>query len=386
MKITIVSSNAESLVGFRLPLIRHLVAAGHRLTILVPSPGEHVRGQLGALGVELRHVPLTRTGMNPFADLLYVWRLRRGLAGLGADTVIAYTHKPCVYGMLAARLAGVPRRCALITGLGYPFMQEPGLARAALRLVMCCLYRLSAHATTAFVFQNADDMAHFRELGILHPEHKVLLVGGSGVPLGEFASSPVAAAPRFLMLARLLNSKGVGLYIDAARTLRAESPDAEFILAGAPDTSPDGISPAHREMLDSGRWVKYLGRVGDVRPEIGRSAAVVLPSYYREGVPRSLIEALACGRPVITTDMPGCRETLAPGVLGRGPGWARRANGYLIAPRSADALASALADFIRLGPIAWAEMGAQSRRLAEQKFDAEAVSRDIEAVLTEGTP
>lgn len=381
MTIALISSNADSLLGFRLPLIRHLLAAGHRLSVLVPDPDARVQSRLANLGVVVIAVPLSRTGLNPLADLLYVWRLRRELSGLGADAVIAYTHKPCVYGMIAARLAGVPQRCALITGLGYPFMEEPGLGRAALRLAMRYLYRLSSRATTAFVFQNPDDLAQFQYFGIVRPGHRVVLVGGSGVPLDEFVPSPTPDVPRFLMLARLLVSKGVGLYIDAAQKVRSQSPSAEFTLAGSADNSPDSICPRYREMLDSGRWVAYLGKINDVSAEIRLSSAVILPSYYREGVPRSLLEALACGRPVITTDMPGCREVLVAGVLGSGPGWERRPNGYLIKPRSSDALASAIADFLRLDLPARQAMGRESRCLAEARFDANMVSRDIEDVL-----
>lgn len=326
-------------------------------------------------------MPLARTGTNLFADLIYTWRLLRQLRSLKPDAVLAYTHKPCVYGMIAARVACIPSRCALITGLGYPFMPEPGFIRAALRAVMRGLYNVSAHSTTAFVFQNSDDLEYFRKCGILHPEHHVALVGGSGVPLDEFEARAMPSACNLLMLSRLLVSKGVGQYIDAARIVSNQFPSVELLLAGAPDSGPDGIGASYREILDTGRWVKYIGRVLDVRPEITRSAAVVLPSYYREGVPRSLIEALACGRPVITTNMPGCRETLLPGVLASGDGWERRPNGYVVEPRSAHALAAAIVDFLRLSSADREEMGRQSRGLAEQNFDVTRVNRAIEGAL-----
>ena len=361
----------DSLLTFRGPLLDALLACG--LTVHVAAPdlpaGSDLHRRLLARGLVAHEIPLRRAGMNPLADLwllLYLWRLLRRIR---PDMVLAYTIKPVIYGSLAAWLARTPRRFALITGLGYAFRNpgavDDGLSPGGwLRSLAQGLYRLALRRVDKTFFQNPDDEALFRRLGVLTPPAISVVVNGSGVDLTEYAMVPVPAAPRFLLIARLLGDKGVHEYAEAARCLRRQHPQARFSLVGWIDDSPDAI--AQRE-LDG--WVaegalEFLGRLADVRSAIAAASVYVLPSYH-EGTPRTVLEAMAMGRAIITTDAPGCRETVMEGD-----------NGLLIPVRSVPALVEAMERFIAEPGLA-ERMGRRSRQVAEAKYDV----RKVNAVM-----
>ena len=214
------------------------------------------------------------------------------------------------------------------------------------------------------MFQNPDDESFMRANAILPANANSIVVGGSGIDLDQFDQRPLADGARFLMVSRLIGDKGVREYGRAAMALKARHPHALFRLVGFFDQSPDALTEAEvRAMEEAG--IEFLGRKDDVRPALADATIFVLPSYFREGTPRSILEALAMGRPVITTDQPGCRETVADGV-----------NGFLIPPRDVDALEGAMEKFI-LDPALIAQMGARSRELAERKYDVHLVNEQI---------
>ena len=361
----------DSLLTFRGPLLDALLACGLTVHVAVPDlpAGSDLHRRLLARGLVVHEIPLRRAGMNPLADLrllLHLWRLLRRIR---PDMVLDYTIKPVIYGSLAAWLARTPRRFALITGLGYAFRNsgavDDGLNPGGwLRSLAQGLYRLALRRVDKTFFQNPDDEALFRRLGILTPSAISVVVNGSGIDLAEYAVAPVPAAPRFLLIARLLGDKGVREYAEAARRLRRQHPQARFSLVGWIDDSPDAI--AQRE-LDG--WVaegalEFLGRLADVRPAIAAASVYVLPSYH-EGTPRTVLEAMAMGRAIITTDAPGCRETVMEGD-----------NGLLIPVRSVPALVEAMERFIAEPGLA-ERMGRRSRQVAEAKYDV----RKVNAVM-----
>lgn len=319
--------------------------------------------------------PLARSGMNPLADLAYVRSLVELFRSRQPDLVLAYTPKPVIWGTIAARMAGVPRIVAMVTGLGYAFTppSRPNLKHAFANLAARVLYRIALPRADHVLFQNPDDCILFKSRGFTPGPNRVGVTAGSGIDLRHFPPSPPPDQPSFLMLARLLGAKGVREYAVAARRLKARHPAVDFRLAGSFDPGPDGISPAEiSDCVEGG--ISYLGNLNDVRSAISEAAIYVLPSSYREGTPRSILEALATGRPVITTDTPGCRETVVDGK-----------NGFLIPPRDASALEQAMERFI-LAPDLIPLMAAESLELARRKYDVNLVNSQIIAALESTLP
>lgn len=365
-RLVLVGNQAFSLVNFRGPLIADLAARGVEVFALAPDYADETRAAVRGFGAEPVDLALARTGLNPLRDLATLVRLWRLLRRLRPDAVLGYAAKPVIYGLLAAWLAGVPRRFAMIEGLGYVFIEgdgRPDLLRAA----VSALYRLALRRATRVFFLNADDLADFRRWGLVG-EDKALNIGGIGVDLKAWAPAPPVTRPiTFLLAARLLGDKGIREFAAAARLVRAAHPDARFVLLGGLDSNPRAIPEAEVEGWVREGLLEWPGHV-PVRPWLERASVFVLPSY-REGVPRSTQEAMAMARPVITTDVPGCRDTVIEG-----------GNGFLVPPRDADALAAAMRRFID-NPALIATMGARSRQLAEERFDVGAVNALIIAAM-----
>lgn len=368
MKFLLIAGFAGSLIAFRKPLIVALLDQGLEVHVAAPElfANQDVMSELNILGVIAHDIPMQRAGMNPLADLralLALWQLMRRIK---PRYVLGYTIKPVIYGTLAAWLARVPQRFALITGLGFAFMGEEDNQRSRVRAVVQGLYRTALrHCQTVF-FQNPDDEALFRQLKIVSANANTCVVNGSGVDVSQFEVAPFAenAAPRFLLIARLLGDKGVREYAQAAEQVKQQYPDAQFDLVGWIDANPNTITQAELDRWVTAGTINFLGRLNDVRPAIQNCSVYVLPSY-REGTPRTVLEAMAMGRAVITTDAPGCRETVVDGD-----------NGFLIPVKDANALAQAMLRFIEQ-PELITQMGQRSRVIAEEKYDVHKVNAQM---------
>jgi len=361
-RVMVVGGHADSLIHFRGPLLRQLVAEGHDVTACAPDAGADVRRELAALGIAYRHVPIQRAGMNPMRDVGTVRALTALYREVQPDLVLTYTIKPVIYGSLAARLSRVPRICSLITGLGYSFGTAT-LRQRALNPVVQSLFRFALAHNEVVFFQNPDDLRQFVDAG-LASDRQAVLVNGSGVDLEHFRVAPLPeGTPTFLLTTRLLWEKGVGEYVEAARTLKAKYPTARFRLLGPLDPNPAAVSRAQLDAWSAEGVIEYLGSTNDVRPAVADTSVFVLPSAYREGTPRSILEAMAMGRAIITTDAPGCRETV------RGD-----ENGFLVPVSDSIALAGAMERFLR-DPGLVAPMGMRSRAIAEEKYDVHLVNR-----------
>jgi glycosyltransferase involved in cell wall biosynthesis len=361
-RIVVIGGFAPALISFRGDLIAAMASAGHEVIACAPGNDPEVAEALQARGARYLPVALDRSGTDPLADLSSLLRLRRLFRQLRPDLVLAYTAKAVIYGAGAARLAGVPHIFAMITGLGYAFIEGRELKRRILRQVTTRLYRASLAGCEAILFQNQDDLEDFRRAGIVAAGKTLIRVDGSGVDTAHYGFSPaVPEPPTFLLIARLLRDKGIVEYVEAARRLRAEYPQARFRLLGPLDPNPAGLSAAMLERWRAEGAIEYLGEAADVRPHLQGSTVYVLPSY-REGMPRTVLEAMATGRAIVTTDVPGCRETVVEGD-----------NGFLVPPRDAGALAEAMERFITQPELAIA-MGERSRRVAEQRFDVHRVN------------
>lgn len=369
-RVVVVGGLAESLVNFRGDLLRVLKARGHDVVAAAPAGPPWVDEALARWGVRRVALPLQRTGTDPLRDLALLRRLLQLLREEQPHVLLAYTAKPVIYGLLAAGLAGVPRKAALITGLGFAFLPSRSAAQALKQRIARGLYRAALHCADVVLFQNSDDEHTFRRLGLLRPGQDVRRVAGSGVNLDRYARQPMPnGPPRFLLIARLLLDKGVAEYLDAAARLRAERPDVACDLVGPLEDHPAAVPAARIEAAVAAGAVRWHGAVRDVRPWLAACHVYVLPSY-REGMPRTVLEAMAVGRPIITTNAPGCRETVRPGI-----------NGALVPPADAEALYLEMKRFAGLSRAELERMGAASRAIVEAEFDVRQVNTAIISAL-----
>lgn len=368
MRFLILASLSGSLTGFRKPLIQALVDNGLEVHAAAPEllANSKVVNELSAMGVTCHDAALSRTGINPIADVKAMFALRRLMKEIKPDYFVGYTIKPVIYGNLAAWLAGVPHRFALITGLGYTFIGGQGVKRKLVSKLAHTLYKAALSKSHKAFFQNPDDEALFRELGLLPKGTPSVVVNGSGVPVHEYPNTPAPhhAQPKFLLIARLLGDKGVREYAAAAQIVKQQHPDVEFNLVGRIDENPNSISQAELNGWVADNTLVAHGQQPDVKPYIADCSVYVLPSY-REGTPRTVLEAMSIGRAIITTDAPGCRETVIDGV-----------NGFLVPVKDANALANAMVKFIEQ-PELIATMGKRSREIAEQKYDVGIVNKQM---------
>lgn len=363
MKILLIASLAESLINFRGPLIRQMVSAGHEVIAAAPEISAVLCVKLRALGVRSFSIRLRRTGLNPIIDVCTILMLFRLCRLERPDVILAYTIKPVIYGSIAASWAGVPGIYSIITGLGYAFSSHDRRGSWVRRLARQ-LYREALKHNAKVFFQNPDDQSFFQSERMIRKIGQAILVNGSGVDLDYFRPAPLPAQCSFLLIARLIRDKGVEDYVRAARILRSKYPDARFRLAGWMDSNPNSISSDELAAWKKEGVIEYLGPLEDVRPAIRDCAVYVLPSY-REGTPRTVLEAMAMGRPVITTDAPGCRETVRDGV-----------NGYLVPIQRPDTLAEAMEKLYLDAELRFS-MGQLSRKRAVDKYDVIIVNRMI---------
>lgn len=363
-RVLILAGFAGSLANFRGPLILALGSRGHEMHAAAPDLLTDIQttGWLRAQSVTCHDAPLSRTGLSPIADLRGLFFLTCLMQRTKPDVFFGYTVKPVIWGLISAWLARVPTRVALITGLGYAFTGQAKGKRAIIQRIARILYAFALRRATLIFFQNTDDRDDFARMGLLPKGVPVVVVNGSGVDLEAFAPTHFPCTPlRFLLIARLLGDKGIREYAAAAATLRQSFPNVEFHLVGGLDPNPDGIPEAEVQGWHGMGDIIWHGAMGDVRPAIAAAHVYVLPSY-REGTPRTVLEAMAMGRPVITTDAPGCRETVRDGE-----------NGFLVPPRDVFALVTAMEKFIH-APTLVEKMGQCARQIAADRYDVHKVN------------
>ncbi len=370
MRYGLLTSNAFTLVNFRAHLIKKIVSEGGEVFAIASDFDDITRAAISSLGAVPVDCHLSRTGINPFADLLSTMQLTILLRKLKLDSVLSYSIKPVIFGGFAAFLANIPIKVAMVEGLGFAYTDNGNgfsFNKSVLKFLTNILYKISLKLQDKVIFLNQDDIDDFLKMNLVSPA-KVIKLGGIGVDLKEWSQQEVLKDPiTFTIVARLLREKGLLEFVEAARLIKDEHPQVRFLILGDVDLNPSSLS--RDEVLD---WVNegivdWPGQV-DVKSWLRKSSVFVLPSY-REGVPRSAQEAMAMGLPVITTDVPGCRDTVTDGL-----------NGFLVEVRNSNALADAMVKFIK-NPLLIDRMGMESRRIASQKFDVYKASNIIFDVL-----
>ena len=363
MSFLLVASYPNSIISFRGELIKAIQQTGVDVHVASPGmlSGEAVRNKLEKMNVVVHDISLQRTGLNPFSDFLTLIQLVRLMNEIKPSYILSYTIKPVIYGSIAARFTGVKNRFALITGLGYTFTGKASGLRAIIRNLMKLMYRYALMCTDTVFFQNPDDCNLFFSQNILGSSHNTVVVNGSGVDLAQFSVKPLPQQISFLLIARLLGDKGVREYVEVARRIKRQYTNVGFVLVGWLDENPDAISQIELNKWIDEEVVLFLGKLSNVQPAIANCSVYVLPSY-REGTPRTVLEAMAMGRAIVTTDAPGCRETVIDGE-----------NGFLVPVKSVDALESSLCRFIN-NPSLCISMGKRSRKIVEKKYDVHKVN------------
>jgi glycosyltransferase involved in cell wall biosynthesis len=366
-RVVLIASMGRSLVNFRYELLKSLVANGHEVCVLSPNIDESTRTRLDGIGVKSCEIHMNRNGTSIIEDFFTFFTILRELQRFRTDVILPYTMKPIIFGLIAARLAGVSERYALFTGLGYAFSEEnPSGRRRLLRFVAIKLYWLALRGVDRiFVFNSAEeaDLRRFKLAPLTSP---IIQVPGSGIDLDHFNFVPLPQGRiTFLMISRLLKSKGVNTFVEAARILREKGVEADLRLLGPLDTNPDSYSRNDLEALQVEGLVKYLGETHDVRPFITAASVIVLPAIHREGMPRAVLEGMSMGRPAITTDVPGCAESVIDGE-----------SGFIIPSGDSHALAATMQRFLDQPDLA-EKMGLAARKRAEDIFDVHLVNKTL---------
>jgi len=363
-RVVVLGSIPVSLINFRGHLLQVMVKNGHEVYACAAGELPAVTRQLAKMGVTYRSTHISRTGLNPFADLYSIFSLIRLFRSIEPDIVLAYTIKPVIYGSVAARMVGVTKFYSMITGLGNAFSDRNQMFKIVGAIVRA-LYRIALKTNRCVFFQNPDDQKLFLDLHLLTKSCETCLINGSGVDIDKFGPEPFPEKISFLLIARLLRDKGIVEYVTAAQELRQKYPGIKFRLVGIFENSPSEIVESDVIAWTEEGSIEFLGALDDVRPALADCSVFVLPSYYREGTPRTVLEAMSMGRPIITTDSPGCRETVEIGV-----------NGHLIPVRDIQSLLLAMESFIK-NPETISIMGAASRKIAMDKYDVRKVTASI---------
>ena len=364
--MVLIGTLPSSIYNFRGKLVKAIVRSNVTIHACAHNATDKEKEKIESLGVEFNDYYVSRSGLNPLNDIKTLSSIISIYKQTSCTIVLAYTIKPIVWGGLAARFANVPSFYAMVTGLGYAF-QKGGFAKNTLNYLVKFLYRVALKKAKGVIFQNRDNMQVFIDEGIV-PQEKCFLVNGSGVDLSHYQVSPLPPKPHFLLIARLLGDKGIREYVKAAEIVKQQYPKAVFELVGPEDPSPDGIKLDEVNQWVSSGAIEYSGATTDVRPFIENCSIYVLPSYH-EGMPRTVLEAMATGRPILTTNVPGCRETVVNGE-----------NGWLVEKANVEQLAERMIWFIE-NQEQWSLMGEKSHIMANEKFDVHKVNAEILKIM-----
>lgn len=362
MKIVVLSSYTPSLFWFRIDMMKAFVQKGHKVIAVGPDEPSKWACKFGDERIEYRQVYTARNGLNPLTDIKSYLALKKFFLEEKPDKLFVYQAKAISYGAIAAVKYGGTEVYPLVAGLGSIFRGD-GLKNELIKMVMSFLYRNAFRYSKRVFFQNNDDANDFVKAGLLKKE-VIVMVNGSGVNIKKYVVKDLPSRPSFLFIGRLIRDKGIGEYLDACRIIKKKYPEVRCLLVGPYDTNPTAMKPKDlQEYMDDGT-IEYFGEQTDVRPFIEQASIYVLPSYH-EGTPKTVLEAMSMGRAVITSDAPGCRETVKDGV-----------NGLLCEVKSVASVVEKM-EYMITNPQEVFRMGKESRQIVEERFDVVKVNDTI---------
>ncbi len=364
--IMVVSSHTPSLFWFRMNMMKEFVAKGYQVIALGQEPESEWKEKFAANGILYKRLYVERNGLNVLHDLKTLSELNTILKEEKPEKIFCYQAKTIIYTCLAAKKNHIAEVYPLVAGLGSVFRGK-GFKNKLVKTMMKTEYKIALKNSQSVMFQNEDDLSTFVNEGIV-PREKCKIINGSGVDTKAFVVTPHPETPTFLMIARLIKDKGIMEYLEACRKIKAQNPMVNCLLVGPYDTNPTALKPEELEKYTEDGTITYFGEQSDVRPFIERASTFVLPSYH-EGTPKTVLESMACGRAIITTDAPGCRETVQDGV-----------NGYIVPVQNVDAIVEKMQIFIDHPQLA-VEMGDYGRKIAEEKYDVKKVNASIMEIM-----
>ena len=369
--ILIITSYGPSLINFRISFIKKLISRGYKISVVSNEHrfSQNLQKKLKDLKIDINIISLSRTSLNFFKDFKSIFEIYKIIKALKPNIIISYTIKPVIFTGLVLKFFKNIKYFPLITGLGTIFIEKKSIKYKFLKYLVIKLYREALKKASKVIFQNKDDQYLFLELRIIKQKNISDVVNGSGVDLNLYPLSDLNSKPVFLMISRLLVEKGVKEYVEAAKIVRLRFPNAKFHLAGYLDTNPYAISSKELQSWINEGTIKYLGEIDSVQSILKSCRYYVLPSY-REGTPRSVLEALSTGRPVITTDVPGCRETVI-----------HKKNGLLVPARDTKALADAMINLLEDSDDNIRKMAFESYMIAKNKFELNKVNETMFKIM-----
>lgn len=362
MKIAVLSSHTQSLFWFRMDMMKEFINKGHKVIALGADPEADWKDKFRELNIDYRQLYVKRNSLNPFKDLKTFKELSKFMKIEKPDKVFAYQAKTVLYGSIAGRINGITEIYPLIAGLGSIYRGR-GLRNKAIKTIMVLEYWIACKCSKKVLFQNNDDKNEFINNGLIK-EDKTVIINGSGVNLEKFKPAPLPPKPAFLFIGRLIKDKGVIEYLEACKEIKKEYPYVRCLLVGPYDSNPSALKPEELQPYIDNKIVEYYGEQSDVRPFIAQCSTYVLPSYH-EGTPKTVLEAMAMGRSIITSNAPGCKETVTDGL-----------NGYLVDVKDVQGLINRMKHFI-CNPNTSREMGAASLKIAKEKYDVRVVNQVI---------
>lgn len=364
-KFLLISPKNRTAYNFRGDLIKDIIAKGY--DVIVTGPNKENVDKIEALGAKFIEIPMNKTGVNPFSDIIYLYRLYRLMKREQIDVSLGYTIKPVIYGSIAAKLAGVSNITSMVTGIGFLFASKSKKAKF-IRKISCLLYRIGFKCSSKIIFQNNDDKEEFISYGLC-PERKTNVVNGSGVNMSKFKPSETSGQTTFFFLGRFIYSKGIIDFLEAAKILKKEYPHIRFMILGKFENMNDAVSKDEIQYYVNNGIVEHFPETDDISKFYAKTSVFVLPTYYREGTPRVILEAMACAKPIITTYTPGCKETVIDGV-----------NGYFVEPKNPKLLAEKMEFFIKDEHLI-NTMGAESLRLCSGKYEVSKVNNEMLSIM-----
>lgn len=368
MKIIMIASKTSIFIKFRLDLVKQIINNGHEVVVI--SPEKDTSGHLENLGVKLINISLNKTSLFIFSNLKYFFKLIKILKKEKPDKVFSYNIKPVIFGSLAGKFAKVPEIYSMMTGLGYIY-SENTLKFKILQFICGIGYKKAFKYSNKVIFQNRDDMLDFVNKRKYLDTSKCEIVNGSGVNMTEFPKCQLPTTTSFLMVSRMLSLKGVNEYFEAAKIVKDKYPNVKFVFVGSSDNSPLNIDV--KEVFNdyiTSNIVEFHKNSNNVKDFLEKCSVFILPSYYREGVPRALLEALAVGRPIITTNSIGCKEAINN----------NNKNGFLVDIKDSKALAEKMIYFIE-NPNQISIMAEESYNYCKSKFDVNLINNEMLRIL-----